>query len=152
MTDPDDPMRRLDEVMAQLKALGEAQEHVWLEGKFAASPDPSWPPAPNTAHPSLQDMADSVRRTMAKDDCWQVCYAVRRPLKVTDFDTDPSIDDFPQTRVLDVERAMGAAPYVGDRFIYMWRVAVDRATNRWVAGDSWVEYPPAGWTSPRRSR
>lgn len=46
---------------------------------------------------------------------------------------------------LTVRRAWTSlVPYVGDPFVYMWRVAVEQSTNRWVSGESWVEHPGMG--------
>lgn len=145
MVNPDDELRRLDEALARLKAVADAEHHVHLEQMFSASQDHSWPPAPNTEHPSLADSAPSIRRTMQRDDCYQVNYVVRRRPRIMGFSDDLIEPPELPIRTLQVRKAWtNKVPFVGEPFVYVWKVAVDD-TNRWVAGDSWVEHP-------RRSR
>lgn len=42
---------------------------------------------------------------------------------------------------LDLHTCWGAAPYVGHRFVYAWRVATDEL-GRMVAGEAWRQYIP----------
>lgn len=138
MTEPDDGLKRLEEALAWLKAVADAEHHVHLEQMFDASQDHSWPPAPNTAHPSLERHAEFVRQLMDRGE-YRVLLAAPRPPLHRMLTIDPAapieLDDRDPT-VLDVRRAAGAAPWVGDPFVWEWRVAVDPKTNRWVAGDS----------------
>jgi hypothetical protein len=144
MVNPDDEMRRLDEALARLKAVADAEHHVHLEQMFSASQDHSWPPAPNTAHPSFERQAPFVRDMIARDECRVLLPAPGKPLwrLVTEPDTVPEMP--PDPIVLDVRRCWSLAPWTERPYVYMWRVGVEASTNRWVAGDSWAEHPPPG--------
>lgn len=145
MIDPEDELRRLDEALARLKAVADAEHHVHLEQVFAESPDAVWPPAPNTAHPSFERQADVVRQLIERGEHTVLLPAPMRPLARWLADPDPPEGFLPPELIrLEVRRCMGLAPWSGRPYVYMWRVAVERSTNRWVAGDSWAEYPPAG--------
>lgn len=152
MTEPDDELCRFDEAMGRMKAVAEAQEHVWLEETAAATPVHSWPPGPNTAHPSFEQQAPFVRRLM-DEDRYMVHLPVHKPLWrfIAEPETDPTADG-PKTVTLVVRKvATTLAPYVGDPYGYVWRVAVDESTNRWVSGDAWVEtLPPEPFPWGRR--
>lgn len=74
------------------------------------------PPPPNTAHPSLADQAEFVRRLMADG---RHTVVLPRPSGIS---------------MLTVHRAWAPAPYVGDPFVYVWPVAMDEA-RRWVSGE-----------------
>lgn len=145
MTD-DEEMRRLEQALSQLRAIGEAELHVALEQQADASPDYSWPPAPNTAHPWHEKHADTVRHYMTEGQ-WDVMVAPpRKPLHrllSQPMDAAPRFDDRPQPIRMEVRRAAGLAPYVGREFVYEWKVAVD-PYNRWVAGDATPRYRPLG--------
>lgn len=138
----DEIQRRLDEAFARIRAVGEAQEHVWLEQKFAESPDHAWPPMPGTAHPSLDRMAAGVRRLMARGE-HTVHYHVPRPMKWTiDTEADVSADVDP-LGVLQVERVAAAAPWTEWPYRYVWRVAVGDG-GRWIAADDVQVQPMNG--------
>lgn len=141
--EPDDELRRFDEAMARLRAVADAQEHVALEQAAAETPDHTWPPAPNTEHPWMARHARFVREWMTDDSHYQVLLAApRKPLYrfISEPETDVTVDANDHL-VLDIRRCVGAAPFVGDPFVYMWKVAVDKY-QRWVAGDSRPEYMP----------
>lgn len=145
MTDPDDIERRLDEALARLHAVADAEHHVHLEQLFDASQDHSWPPAPNTAHPSFERQARSVRDMIARDEYRVLLPAPMKAMWRRISEPEPVVPEMPPDPiVLDIQKAAALAPWTGRPYVYMWRVAVEQATHRWVAGDSWVEYPPAG--------
>ena len=136
----DEIRRRLDEAFARIRAVGEAQEHVWLEQKFAESPEHAWPPMPGTAHPSLERMAAGVRGLMARGE-HTVHYHVPRPLKIWQEDTE--VDPFgapDPLRVLNVHKVASAAPWTERPYRYAWRVAVGDG-GRWIAAEE-VEVQP----------
>lgn len=136
--------RRLDEAFTRLRAVAAAEEHVLLEQVAASTPDFSWPPAPNTVHPWMASKADFVRGLMAKGEYRVLLAAPRKPLYrfISEPEQDPStLAPADDVLHLDVRRCMGAAPFVGDPFVYVWKVAVDKY-NRWVAGESRPEYMP----------
>lgn len=147
MVNPDDELRRLDEALARLKAVADAEHHIHLEQMFSASRDHSWPPAPNTAHPSFERQASGVRQLIERGEHTVLLPPPMRPLARWLADPNPpAMEDFmpPELVRLDVRRCFALAPWTERPFVYMWRVAVESSTNRWVAGDSWAEHPPPG--------
>lgn len=140
----DEIRRRLDEAFARIRAVGEAQEHVWLEQKFAESPDVfAWPPAPNTAHPSFERQSSFVRGLIAEGK--HTVLLAPPPRRARFYAVDDEVDfDMPDPIRLEVRRCWALAPWSGRPYVYMWRVGVESKSNRWVAGDSWAEHPPAG--------
>lgn len=131
--------------LEQVRARAEAQHAVELEAALSATTEEhSWPPMPSTAHPSFQQQAGFVRELMARGE-HRVLLAVSRPLRISEPLEEIVSADAPRHVVLDVQRAMTShVPWTERPYVYMWRVAVESSTNRWVAGDSWVEHPPPG--------
>lgn len=145
MTDPDDVERQLEEALARLKAVADAEHHVHLEQMFDASQDHSWPPAPNTAHPSFERQARFVRDLIAQGKHRVLLPAPMKAMWRRIAEPEQQVPDLPPDPiVLDVQRCFALAPWTEWPYVYMWRVAVEQSTNRWVAGDSWVEHPPPG--------
>lgn len=131
--------------LKRVRARAEAEHFAELEAALSATTEEhSWPPMPNTAHPSFQPQAGFVRELMARGE-HRVLLAVSRSLRISEPLEEDVSADAPRHVVLDVQRAMTSlAPWTERPFAYMWRVAVESSTNRWVAGDSWVEHPPPG--------
>lgn len=141
--------------LAEVRARLEAQHVAELEATLAATTEEfSWPPMPNTAHPSFERQARFVRELMDRGRN-TILLAVEQPM-FRRLVMDPSVEVMAEAHrqtMLQVERAVTSlAPWTERPYVYMWRVAVESSTNRWVAGNSWVEHPPPGWTPPRRSR
>lgn len=149
MTDPWWTGKSEDEIqthLRQVRARADAQHVAELESALAATTETfSWPPMPNTAHPSFERQARFVRQLVDRGE-HTVMLAVERPLFRTLL-MDPSAEvmaEAHQHTTLLVQRAMTSfAPWTERPYIYMWRVAVEQSTHRWVAGDSWVEHPPS---------
>ena len=59
----------------------------------------------------------------------------------SDITTDITTDRGWRYRVLHRQRCWGAAPYVGEPFVYMWNAAIDEV-GRAIAGESHIEYIP----------
>lgn len=148
MTDPWWTGKSEEEVQAylrQVRARADAQHVAELESALASTTEEfSWPPAPNTAHPSFARQAAFVRELMGRGE-HTIMLAVERPLSASLFLDDPSAEVMAEAHrhtTLLVQRVMTSfAPWTERPYIYMWRVAVERATHRWVAGDSWAERP-----------
>lgn len=129
----------LDAVLGRLRAIAEAQEVVGLEEKFIESADESWPPMPLTQHPWMERHARIVRELMGRGE-WTIMLTVQKPLKLRLL-SDEDVTRMDDNRLmLNVERVVAKAPYVGDPFWYGWRVAVDKY-KRWVAGEATVVRP-----------
>jgi hypothetical protein len=132
-------LQRLNQALARSRAIGEAEEHVMLEQMADQSPDTSWPPAPNTAHPWMEQYARIARQMMDEHDRYAFVLAVRQPLRFTADPYPVTADAAGSQLMMNVRKARGLAPYVGTPFVYEWRVAVDKY-QRWVAGDSTPVY------------
>lgn len=130
----------LDALFGRIRAVAEAQEVVGLESMFMESADESWPPMPLTQHPWMERHARMVRYLMDRGE-YTIMLAVQKPLRTRLFalgeDVTPVGDE---KLMLNVERVVARAPYVGDPFWYEWRVAVDQF-KRWVAGEAQAVRP-----------
>lgn len=138
----------IDAHLKRVRARAEAQHVAELEAALAATSEEfAWPPAPNTAHPSFARQAAFVRELMERGQ-YTILLAVERPLSARLVLHDDSAEVMAEAHrhtTLLVQLAMTShAPWTERPYIYMWRVAVEQSTNRWVAGDSWVEHPPPG--------
>lgn len=80
-------------------------------------------PWPGTCHPKYERDAEFVRRLMAEGRRHVVL------MHIDDTSPDFSLTTYPDLTVrqvvLDVRRARGRAPYVGDPLEYHWSAAVD---------------------------
>lgn len=137
-----------EEIQAHLRRArdrAEAQHVAELEAALAATTEESsWPPMPNTAHPSFDRQARFVRQLMDRGE-HTVLLPLSKPLSRLLVDPPEAWDVMPSHIMLQVERVLSPlAPWTERPYVYMWRVAVEQSTNRWVAGDAWVEHPPPG--------
>lgn len=114
-------------------------ESVRLDIQAERADDHHWPPPPNTVHPGFEDQAASVRQFMAAGH-HQVVLPKSRRLLLSLVESDADIRSW-DTTTLTVHRVWAPAPYVGDPFVYVWPVAVDRA-KRWVAGEAHAQWLP----------
>lgn len=135
----DDELERLEQALSRLRAIGEAEEHLMLEQMADQSPDTSWPPAPNTAHPWMEQYARFARQMMDEHDRYAFVLAVRQPLRFTADPYPITADTAGSQLMMNVSEARGPAPYVGTPFVYAWKVAVDKY-QRWVAGEAALLY------------
>jgi hypothetical protein len=101
------------------------------------------PPAPETCHPALTGLAGSVRNALDRDSSMhQIRYPVLRSPRFVSREIDPVPSSIGYSvRTMTVSKAVAPAPFVGDPFVYMWKVATDDL-GRHVAGSSWIEYVP----------
>jgi hypothetical protein len=93
---------------------------------------------PDTEHPAYAREAPSIRRFIAEG---RYTVAVAVPPKLSFAEPLSPYEPELRIRHLDVKRAMAAAPYVGDPFVYAWKAAVDEV-GRWVAGPAEIVYLP----------
>jgi hypothetical protein len=108
----------------------------------------AWVPEPNTEHPSFERQARFVRDAMSKGR-HRILLARPLPRSPARFlppdapveTSAPAMDLI----VLQVKKCAGPAPWTEREYRYVWRVAVEEGTNRWVAGDATVLHRSFGW-------
>lgn len=129
-------MRRLEQLQAQVSAVADAEEIVRLEQ--LADEIPPLPYSPYTAHPIYEQHAAFVRQLMAQDEYMVRVPDARKPLHRLISEPEPNPLSFTDnTLTLEVRRRFSTAPFVGEEYRYVWRVAVDKY-ERWI-GDDVVE-------------
>lgn len=98
------------------------------------------PPDALDWHPWYRDKTWLLEWLESADDSDRVVPATQR-VRYHDFDVDAPIGstarDHPR---LSKRLAYGGAPYVGEPFIYLWKVATDQY-GRSIAGESRIVYP-----------
>lgn len=136
----------LARVRSRLDVAAKREERERFEQAMAGADEHVWPPAPNTAHPSFERKARFVRELIDRDEYRVLIPAPMKArfLAVDDPAPEMSVEMPSDPIALEVRRCWALAPWSGRPFVYMWRVAVEASTNRWVAGDSWAEHPPLG--------
>src|SRR5215216_1594169 len=126
MTDNDDDQQeRFDALLEAFNRMCERHMEVEFERiaeryEQEAPPHP-FPYQPDTEHPAYVGQANMVRHFMAEGRGAIVLPVPlsRRAALTTPDEMYPSGPSF-EKRILNVKRAVGPAPYVGEPFAYMW--------------------------------
>jgi hypothetical protein len=150
----DEIQARIEEMHSVLQLRAAIEETEQIERAAVETPAFSWPPMPGTEHPWMERSAATVRHFMAEGRHTVAVAPPRTPHYrfISAADADP-MEPPPDPVILNVRRVAAPAPWSGEPFAYMWRVAVDNM-NRWVADDAQtVPGEPKSWAStPWRPR
>jgi hypothetical protein len=138
----DELMARLDAAMERLEIEASVEAALYFEGLADEAPTFTWPPAPNTAHPSLERQARWVRDWINAGNYNVVLPGPPPPLKrLLAQPMDVVEPELPKKIILTITKAWGLGVHVGDPYVWMWKAAVDE-NGRWICTDSWPEYHP----------
>jgi transposase InsO family protein len=116
------------------------REIVHLEQQFSETPPHTEVPWPGTEHPSLEHCADFVRDLMARG---EYMIHVAKPSGARGL-VNPDViqDTTPPVTTLTVRKAWAPATDIGDRFVYVWRVAMDSAGRHVASKDVQIRVKP----------
>lgn len=102
------------------------------------------PPPPLDCHPAYADkpwVRDWVSGKQPQYNTYQLHVPIRQSPRLEYVEADPSRPEVINRLTMQRHKAFGAAPYVGDPFVYVWWVGVDNL-GRHVCSDSAIHYLP----------
>lgn len=142
MTSPD------DERFAKLRGLFQGHSVAWdkqvtgtLEQSLRSTVALGASPHPGMVHPSLTRQSSIIRHIMSEGPGMVYIPKYSRRDRFAPVPTEITGTHI----VLHVREAIGLAPYVGDPFVYSWRVAVDDYGRYVAEEDSTIRYLERTW-------